>query len=172
MDNAPIDRPRFSDTHRPIGEDELVELLAAYQFLQGQNYRMTSSLSARLGLGVQHLRALLYLEGAPLATPMWVPAKLEHTSGSITPLLDRLENLGYITRHPHPSDRRRLTLQLTESGHTVVDFTRDAYRNAFNDALSSNEIPQAAQILRALGQSLGQSLKPAIDVPIAHDNDA
>lgn len=35
------------------------------------------------------------------------------TSGAMTTLLDRLEQLGYLRRVPHPTDRRRVLVELT-----------------------------------------------------------
>ena len=160
---------RPASAERPaISEDELVKLLSAYHFLEGQNFRMETRLSAQLGLGIPDMRVLLFLDATCDATPKDVGAKVEQTSGSITALLDRLENSGHMVRRPHPTDRRRLTLHLTESGHNVVDSIQGAYRNAFTDELSSDEISSATQTLRALGRSLDRT----IDAPMAHDNDA
>jgi DNA-binding MarR family transcriptional regulator len=137
-----------------VGDSEIVELLDAYQFLQGQNIRMATSLSNRFGISAHDLRVLLYLDAATDVSPKDVGTKLEQSSGSITPLLDRLEKSGHIVRRAHPSDRRGLTLHLTESGHTVAVAIRNAYRDAFSNTLTSTEIAQATPILRALGLSL------------------
>ena len=49
------------------------------------------------------------------ATPRLLADRLGLTTGSVTTMLDRLENTGYIIRSPHPSDRRRLIVRATET---------------------------------------------------------
>ncbi|MGH8976236.1 MAG: MarR family transcriptional regulator [Acidimicrobiia bacterium] len=36
------------------------------------------------------------------------------TTGAMTTLLDRMERIGYLRRTPHPSDRRRVMVELTD----------------------------------------------------------
>ncbi len=36
------------------------------------------------------------------------------TTGAMTTLLDRMERMGYLRRTPHPTDRRRVMVELTE----------------------------------------------------------
>lgn len=43
------------------------------------------------------------------------------TSGTMTNRVDRLTARGYVERHPAPTDRRGVIVQLTPSGMTVVD---------------------------------------------------
>lgn len=43
------------------------------------------------------------------------------SSGGMTKRLDRLENAGYLTRQPDPSDRRGVLITLTPTGRSVID---------------------------------------------------
>jgi DNA-binding MarR family transcriptional regulator len=136
-------------------ERGLADLLAAFQYLQGRNARLASALSARLGMGQPDLRVLLYLSRMPDATPKEVATQLEQASGSVTALLDRLERSGHLLRSAHPTDRRSLTLRLTDSGEGVVRAVRGSYRDAFAGLFSSEELERAAAVLRTLGSALG-----------------
>jgi DNA-binding MarR family transcriptional regulator len=138
----------------PVGDDELFELLAAYQFMQGQNARMAVAIAADLGLSATDLRVLLVVHRAPDATPKEIAAQLEQTSGSVTAMLDRLERSGHIARTPHPSDRRSLMLNLTPAGRTAAEAVRGAYRQAFSGVFSAEQISQVADMLRLLGGAL------------------
>lgn len=62
------------------------------------------------------------LEGAsgPL-TPHEINAHLHLTSGSVTTLVDRLEQRGLVVRRPHPSDRRKVLVEITAEGRALVD---------------------------------------------------
>jgi DNA-binding MarR family transcriptional regulator len=139
----------------PAPDDDLVGLLAAFQFLQGRNMRMASGLSTRLGIGPADLRVLLYLSRMPDATPKEVALQLDQTSGSVTALLDRLERSGHLVRSAHPTDRRSILLRLTDSGEGVVRAVRGSYRDAFAGIFPPDEVAHAADVLRTLGAALG-----------------
>ena len=133
---------------------DMLDLLTAYQFLQGQNIHVASALSVRLGLGANDLRVLMYLGRSPDLTPKQVAAQMTMTSGSITALIDRLEHSGYVTRRPNVDDRRSVILGLTDSGSSVVAEVRGAYEAAFTGAFSESELAQAVSVLNTLGRSL------------------
>jgi len=67
-------------------------------------------------------QALAVIEGAgePLP-PKVIAERLLQTSGSITSLLDTLERHGLVRREPHPDDRRRLLVDITEDARHLVD---------------------------------------------------
>src|ERR1700746_149405 len=69
-----------------------------------------------LGINAPGLRCLeLLIQDVPEATPRVLADRLGLTSGSVTSMLDRLEKGGYLTRSPHPSDRRKLIVRATEA---------------------------------------------------------
>lgn len=75
------------------------------------------------------------------------------TSGSMTSLVDRLEEAGLVKRQPHPNDRRGVLLALTNAGRGVVDaalHTRVARLHELADALAPAELEAIAQSLRKL----------------------
>jgi DNA-binding MarR family transcriptional regulator len=49
-----------------------------------------------------------------------LPAGLGVSKQAVSQAIDILVNRGYVDRSPDPSDRRRITLELTERGHQVV----------------------------------------------------
>jgi DNA-binding MarR family transcriptional regulator len=71
--------------------------------------------SARLlGINETDLRCLeILMREEPGATPRQLADRLGLTTGSVTSMLDRLEKAGYLTRAPHPSDRRKLAVRAT-----------------------------------------------------------
>ena len=89
--------------------DQLLELVVAL------NEDMTSSL-ARDGLSVPraHLVWLLHHDGP--ATQRALADALEVTPRNVTGLVDGLVATGFVTREPHPSDRRATLVSLTEGG--------------------------------------------------------
>jgi DNA-binding MarR family transcriptional regulator len=69
-----------------------------------------------LGVNETDLRCLeILIQDVPEATPRVLADRLGLTTGSVTSMLDRLEKAGYLTRSPHPSDRRKLIVRATEA---------------------------------------------------------
>jgi DNA-binding MarR family transcriptional regulator len=66
--------------------------------------------------------ATLRRAGPPFSlSPKELTRSLMLTSGGMTGRLDRLEKRGLVTRSPDPSDRRGLTITLTDAGRALVD---------------------------------------------------
>ena len=89
-------------------------------------------------------QALAVLDGAGEALePGVIAERLLITSGSTTSLLDTLEKSGYVVRRPHPSDRRKVLVEITAAGTEVVDDMLPTIhareRNVIGDALSPSQ---------------------------------
>ena len=67
-------------------------------------------------------QALAVLEGAdaPLE-PSVIAERLIITTGSMTSMLNTLESRDLIRRTPHPADRRKLLIAITDKGRAIVD---------------------------------------------------
>ncbi|TQM13999.1 MarR family transcriptional regulator [Pseudonocardia kunmingensis] len=78
-------------------------------------------LAQRLGLPDNDVRAmsLLVESEAPLG-PVELGNRLGMRSASATELVDRLEGAGHVRRVRHPRDRRRVVVEVTESGRSAV----------------------------------------------------
>lgn len=79
-----------------------------------------------LGINETDLRCLeILLQDVPEAAPRELADRLGLTTGSVTAMLDRLEKAGYLTRHPHPGDRRKLIVRATETArHRAAELIR------------------------------------------------
>jgi DNA-binding MarR family transcriptional regulator len=81
-----------------------------------------AAVERRHGLSNAAAQTLAIIEGAGEAlAPSVIAERLMITTGSMTSLLDTLERRGLVRRQPHPSDRRRLLVQLTHEGQALVD---------------------------------------------------
>lgn len=78
-------------------------------------------LAERLGLPYNDVRALGVLtESEEPLGPVELGNRLGMRSASATELVDRLEGTGHVRRVRHPRDRRRVILELTDSGRHAV----------------------------------------------------
>ena len=79
-------------------------------------------LAERLGLPYNDVRALGVLtESEEPLGPVELGHRLGIRSASATEMVDRLERTGYVRRVRHPRDRRRVILEITDTGwHAVM----------------------------------------------------
>lgn len=79
--------------------------------------RSYGPLLADLGLTYpQYLTMLVLWEADAPVTVGDLGARLHLDSGTLTPLLKRLEQVGYVTRRRDPADERRVLVELTSEG--------------------------------------------------------
>ena len=103
----------------PAAAEALANLVRAANAALGELERRRRALA---DLSASGFEALAVLDGAgrPL-TGTDIAGHLLVTTASITSLLDTLARRGYIERHPHPSDRRKTLVSITDTGRDLVD---------------------------------------------------
>jgi DNA-binding MarR family transcriptional regulator len=77
--------------------------------------RQRAAAAALLKLGETDVLAMQHLAWSGALTPGELATQLRLTSGGVSALVGRLERAGYVSRAPHPDDRRSTLLRLTES---------------------------------------------------------
>ena len=88
---------------------------------------MTDSL-AREGLTDSRAHLLWQLQQRGPCTQRTLAADLHVTPRAITALVDGLVATGFVTREPHPSDRRAALVTFTEQGRTTAQALLDGHR--------------------------------------------
>ncbi|AWB85659.1 MarR family winged helix-turn-helix transcriptional regulator [Mycetocola zhujimingii] len=76
--------------------------------------------AAHLGLSPTDLTALEHVYLAGPLTPGDLATRLGLTSGSITPLVDRIQAGGYLLRDVNPDDRRSSLVKTTPAGESAM----------------------------------------------------
>lgn len=107
-------------------------------------------------MGENDLRALRFLmkrqnDGAP-ATPAELGAHLQLKSSSVTVMLDRLTVAGWVSRRPHPADRRSLVIVATPGADEEVRHTLEAMHRRMLEAASVLDERQAEIVTGFLGR--------------------
>ena len=79
-------------------------------------------LKADYDLSVSAATVLAIIDGAgePI-TPGVIAERAIIAAASTTSVLDTLEKRGLVERRPHPTDRRKLLIELTATGRTTID---------------------------------------------------
>src|SRR6476660_1786875 len=98
--------------------------------LAGERYRI--AVAARLDLTVNESRTISYLLARGPMGQTELSTALGLTTSSTTTLLDRLEQREMVRRVPDPSDRRRSSVEIPESGAIRLREVRDWMPHAFD----------------------------------------
>jgi DNA-binding MarR family transcriptional regulator len=98
-------------------------------------------------------QALAILDGAgePLS-PTTIAERLIVTTASVTSLLDTLERRGLVERRPDVVDRRRVLVELTDSGRELVDRVLPDVVALQTAVLAGMSNPQRRQLVALLGK--------------------
>ena len=136
----------------PDVRDDAVRSLRAL-ILAGERYRQ--AISDHVGLGITETQAVSYLTVHGDRGQNELAADLGLSSGASTALVDRLERQGIAERYPHPSDRRRTLVKLTERGNRVVVESREWLLAGFAD-IAPSDLESVAHALRSIAERLAE----------------
>lgn len=117
-----------------MSADSIEQVAAVLEAMSAWNEsERAASKSAReyMKLGETDMKALRFLIAARNqsmgVTPGMIAQHLEVTPAAMTKILDRLESGGHVRRIPHEKDRRRLTIEVSDS--TRLDARASIGRN-------------------------------------------
>ena len=133
--------------------EEPLDVLTALQRWGLENDRYDLAVARAHGVGVTETRAVDHLQAAGELTPSELGEVLSLTSGSVTALIDRLERAGWVTRSPHPGDRRSVVVRLTEQCHELIEQVWAAYAEELADAAAELPASHRASLVRYLDRA-------------------
>jgi DNA-binding MarR family transcriptional regulator len=133
--------------------DELDEATRSLRelILGAEYYRQVASNA--LGLGVSDSQAVSYLYARGSIGQTALGDLLGYNTGTMTVLVDRLERSGVAERIPHPTDRRRLIVQLTPAGREIVERASRTLGAAFRH-IPPDQLRAVTVALNAIGADL------------------
>ncbi len=99
-----------------------------------------------LGLRPRQARILSALNRMGPISQATLAKEYQVTPGSMSTMVTRLENLGFVTRHREPDERRSDVLSLTAQGKTLIQGIRKTWRQT------------DARIVKAIGAEKAQIL--------------
>lgn len=117
-------REAFQALEQEFPDFDLESIETCLAFLQATTevYAAFDAHFERYGLSAGKFTVLMQLYVAKQDIPPSEFAERANvTRATITGLLDGLERSGWVKRQPHPSDRRMLTIHLTEQGKTLIE---------------------------------------------------
>jgi len=144
-------------TDGPYNADEIhLESSLGYYLSKARNVlveRMDRAVKP-LGLTAQQIGVILMLSCNRAHTPYELSRAMSYDSGSMTRMLDRLENKGLIRRHRSAHDRRLMHLELTEEGRAGYPRMREISLTVANRFLRGFTKRDARQLEGLLARML------------------
>lgn len=103
----------------PLSTECFMNIARASDQLLGE---LNRRLKADFDLSISAATVLAIIDGAgePI-TPGVIAERAIIAAASTTSVLDTLERRGLVERRPHPTDRRKLLIDLTSSGRSAID---------------------------------------------------
>ena len=145
-----------------------VDVINALREFRTSETAMRRRTRSSVAMGETDLLALRYLIDADAAgtgiRPTELAARLGITSASMTSLVDRLVANGYVTREPHPSDRRAVILRPTPGADEEVRHNLNQMHTGMFEAaesLSQEEIRAVMHFLMRMREAVGAVNSPA-----------
>ncbi len=102
------------------------------------------------GLGVARGRVLWALHESGPVVMRALSQALGVSPRTVTGLIDGLEADGWVTRTPHPTDRRATVITLTPVAETALVRLTESYRGLTRDLLADQRYEQLREVLRVL----------------------
>ncbi|KIC69408.1 MarR family transcriptional regulator [Pseudarthrobacter phenanthrenivorans] len=145
-----------------------VDVINALREFRTSETAMRRRTRSSVAMGETDLLALRYLIDADAAgtgiRPTELAARLGITSASMTSLVDRLVANGYVTREPHPSDRRAVILRPTPGADEEVRHNLNQMHTRMLEAaesLSQEEIRAVMHFLMRMREAVDAVNSPA-----------
>lgn len=104
----------------------------------------------RYGLDDSATMALIAVHTSGPLTPGEVASTVRLTPPATTELLDRLDRAGYVTRGPHPSDRRKVLVSATPAGAHLINSEWTAFARLVTPVFSAFDPTTRDGILTAI----------------------
>ena len=136
-----------------ISENGLPGIVLALHRTTHHTLRALTSALADLSLSAAEINALANLADRGALNVRELSAETGTRATTLTGVLDRLENRGYLTRELDATDRRSFRLPLTEAGQAVAERLQAAVAALERDALarvSSTQIAGFHAVVTAL----------------------
>lgn len=139
--------------YRQMGHELIVEFGAMHRRIAR---RMDNALSGEMAV----LRALVLAGGS--LTPSELADRAHVSSARVANILRALEQKGLIARRHSQSDRRRVHVELTDSGQACIDERREefeAHVAAFLAQLGADDTREMVRLLRRTNEIIDRNQK-------------
>ena len=141
----------MTDVTRPHNDQAVRVWSALYDYVNAQDRRRDLQAALGLGGGFGRVKVLLHLEQGPMTLRDIADANgLDAPYATV--ICDKLVEMGFVIRTPHPDDNRRKLVSLTEKGRGTARLARQVLGEppASLTALSASDLAVLEELLSRL----------------------
>jgi DNA-binding MarR family transcriptional regulator len=146
-----IEAARGSAGTDPQSADLAVSVLGRLFRLAPQFTELLDLGALEYGMGFARGRVLWALQESGPVVMRALSQRLGISPRTVTGLIDALEADGWVTRTPHPDDRRATIITLTPAAQTAISTLRDGYEALAHDLLAGIDPADLAACQSVLG---------------------
>jgi len=146
-----IEAARGSAGTDPQSADLAVSVLGRLFRLAPQFTELLDLGAREYGMGFARGRVLWALQESGPVVMRALSQRLGISPRTVTGLIDALEADGWVTRTPHPDDRRATIITLTSAAQTAISTLRDGYEALAHDLLAGIDPADLAACQSVLG---------------------
>ena len=146
-----IEAARGSAGTDPQSADLAVSVLGRLFRLAPQLTELLDLGAREYGMGFARGRVLWALQESGPVVMRALSQRLGISPRTVTGLIDALEADGWVTRTPHPDDRRATIITLTPATQTAISTLRDSYEGLAHDLLAGIDPADLAACQSVLG---------------------
>lgn len=146
-----IEAARGSAGTDPQSADLAVSVLGRLFRLAPQLTELLDLGAREYGMGFARGRVLWALQESGPVVMRALSQRLGISPRTVTGLIDALEADGWVTRTPHPDDRRATIITLTPAAQTAISTLRDSYEGLAHDLLAGIDPADLASCQSVLG---------------------
>jgi DNA-binding MarR family transcriptional regulator len=141
----------------------LGELITEFRLSGNQDNAFDNLAALRLGVNRTDLHCLNAIENSGGLTAGQLAEAAGLTSGAVTGVIDRLEQVGYARRVADPTDRRRVKVEVTPAFYARADKiwgpVKADWESRMSDRFTAAELELIIDFLRLTTEIGGQSLE-------------
>ncbi|MFG3257883.1 MarR family winged helix-turn-helix transcriptional regulator [Streptomyces sp. NPDC048172] len=147
-----------SEEHRA---EVIGELIRAEREMSSVAVMFHSAIAEKRGLSAIETKALDWLDRDGALTAK----ELVHRSGlapaSVTGLVDRLAKKGYVRRVPHPTDQRRVLIEIIPEGHADMQVLFEDFKHEVQELHSEFTTEELELVARFIGEATRRQRRAA-----------
>lgn len=166
--SATSGRPDAGGTAGPAGTDDqdiAVSLVGVLFRLAPRLVDLIDMGERDYGLGFARGRVLWALSDSGPVVMRALSVALGVSPRTVTGLVDSLEADGWVTRSPHPADRRATIVSLTPASEVTLTRLTDSYRALARDLLGDvceDDLDRCRAVIRQLEDRLDESVSKRV----------
>jgi DNA-binding MarR family transcriptional regulator len=155
-------RHRSSNQHRRVTAERVIEFLRLLWAIDHELQRVSKRMTHTLGVTGPQRLAIPVIDHLPDGSAQAVAGALHLHKSTVTGILQRLEEQGFVKRGMDPNDGRRVRLRLTAKGQRISAERIMTIEGAVQRALSRvthDKLDAAREVLSRVAEALEESRK-------------